>query len=86
MKPTFAYAPKAFAFFQTTMFSMFFKAIFFSYWNSLSASKDFRWLGVHTSNSKNTTASISAQKRLQNQNQQSQDFILVSVPNAETWF
>ena len=37
MKPTFAYAPKAFAFFQTTMFSMFFKAIFFSYLNSLSA-------------------------------------------------
>ena len=49
MKPTFAQAPKAFAFFQTTMFSVFFKAIFFSYWNSLSASKDFRWLSVHTS-------------------------------------
>ena len=60
MKPTFAQAPKAFAFFQTTMFSMFFKAIFFSYWNSLSASKDFRWLGVNTSNSKNTRALISA--------------------------
>ena len=85
MKQTFAYAPKAFAFFQTTMFSMFFKAIFFSYLNSLSANKDFRWLGVHNSNTKITTASISAQKRFQHQNQQSQD-MLVSVPDTETWF
>ena len=46
MKPTFAYAPKAFAFFQTTMFSMFFKAIVFSYWNRLSTNKDFRCLGL----------------------------------------